>query len=510
MKSKRAGKSGDRCRRETASLRRRIAGFEKAKISRRKAEEELQKSEHEKELILSAISELVNYQDKKHRIIWANKAAADSAGATAGQLGGRHCYEIWQQREVPCPECPVAATIKSGEPRQGELESPDGRVWFIRSYPVRGQDGTAIGAVEVTQEVTARERAEEALRESEERYRALFDRSLLCVYVHDLSGRFLDANQAALNMLGYDKNELRSLTFASILDQSQLPKAFRILDETVRTGSQKQPEEFLLRRKDGTHVWVETEASVIMREKISLAVQGIARDITDRKKAEEELKASLQEKEALLREIHHRVKNNLQVISSLLDMRAMRTDDQKMAELCRDAQAEIQTMSLIHTHIYQSGRFSQIAMDDYLQDLVRYLSQVYFEKRDRLTPIIEQTDICLSVGQAVPLAIILNEAISNTYKHAFKEEQRGNLVISLKRTGPGMIRLSVKDDGIGLPPELDFYRADTLGLKLIRNLVKDQLKGSIRVIQDRGTELVVEFRALTEEEEDNGKNIDRG
>ncbi len=338
------------------------------------------------------------------------------------------------------------------------------------------------------------EKAAEALRESQERYKALFDRSLLCIYIHDLSGRFLDANSAALNLLGFSREEMRSLTFASLLDQTQLPKAFRILDEIVKTGSQKQPAEFKLRKKDGTFVWVETEASVILREGKFLAIQGIARDITDRKKAEEELKASLQEKEALLGEIHHRVKNNLQVISSLLDMRTLRTSDPKVVDLCRDARAKIQTMALIHTHIYQSGRFSQIDMRDYLRELVSYLSQVYSEKRKHIIPVVTQADVCLSVTQAVPLAIILNEAISNAFKHAYKSREKGKVEIRLVKTDKDTVRLSVKDRGIGLPPGVDIYRAQTLGLKLIRNLVKDQLKGVLRVGQDGGTEIIVEFK----------------
>jgi PAS domain S-box-containing protein len=502
--------SKDRAPGGEAVLRRKGARSGKAEGRPRPAGRELAESEHEKDLILSAISELVTYQDENHRIIWANKAAAESVGQTAEQLAGRRCYAVFQQREAPCPDCPVAASLKSAIPRQGELRSADGRTWDIRSYPVRAAGGEVLGAVEITREITSQKRTEEALRESEERYRALFDRSLLCVYVHDLSGRFLDANEAALNMLGYARKELQSLTFASILDQLQFPRAFRLLDEIIRTGSQKEPAEFRLRRKDGAHVWVETEASLILRDGKSLAIQGIARDIGDRKKAEEELKASLHEKEALLREIHHRVKNNLQVISSLLDMKTMRASDQKMRDLCRDAQAKIQTMSLIHSHIYQSGRFSRIAMYDYLRDLLSYLSQVYSEKRQRLTPIIEQTDIHLPISQAVPLAIVLNEAISNAFKHAFKGGRKGSLVISLKRAAPAVIRLSVKDDGIGLPPELDFYRTETLGLKLIRNLVRDQLRGSIRVVRGKGTEIVAEFCPPPEEEGKNDQDTDCG
>jgi len=356
------------------------------------------------------------------------------------------------------------------------------------------------------EEISNRNKAVAALRESQERYQALFDRSLLCVFVNDSRGKFIDANQAALDLLGYTKEEISGLTFSSLLDQSQLPKAFRIFDEIIKTGSQKRPAEYKLRRKDGNSVWVETEASLIFPEGEAPAIQGIARDITDRKRAEEDLKASLKEKEALLREIHHRVKNNLQVISSLLDMRAMRTADKKIVDLCKDARAKIQTMALIHTHIYQSDTFTQIAMKDYVRDLVNFLTQVYSEKRRHVAIIVEEADVYLSVTQAMPFAIILNEAISNAFKHAFKKGQKGTIRISLKETGENTVSLKIKDDGVGFPEGIDIHNAQTLGLKLMRNLVRDQLKGQIKVEKNRGTEVIVEFKPLNEEGKDE-KNI---
>jgi PAS domain S-box-containing protein len=455
-------------------------------------------------VILSSMSELVTYQDKNRRIIWANKAAADSLGLTSKELAGQRCHQAWRQSQDPCPDCPLDKAMKTGRPQEGEVVTPDGRVWFMRGYPVKNENGVILGAVEVRREISDRKRAEEALRESEERYRALFDRSLLCVYIHDFSGRFLDANQAALRLLGYTRNEITSLNFASLLDPPQLPLAFRMLDEIIKTGSQKHPAEFRLKRKDGSSVWVETEASVILREGQFLAIQGIARDISDRKMAENELKASLQEKEALLREVHHRVKNNLQVISSLLDLRSMNAANRKITDLCRDARAKIQTISLIHTHIYQTGKFSQIDMRAYLQDLVNYLSQIYSEKSKSVTPIIEKADIHLSVSQAIPLAIILNETISNAFKHAFRRHRRGTISISLQESAGDGAELRIRDDGIGLPAEFDARKVDSLGLKLVRNLVHDQLKGGIRVESNGGTEIVIEFKIMKQEEARDG------
>jgi len=340
-----------------------------------------------------------------------------------------------------------------------------------------------------------------ALRECRERYLALFDRSLYCVYVHDFRGRFLDANQAALDLLGYSREELSRVTFSSIMEPDQLPKAFRLLDEIRRTGFQKKPVEFRLRRKDGSPVWVETEASVVSGDQDSLVIQGIARDISDHKRAEEKLRTSLEEKEVLLREIHHRVKNNLQVISSLLDLRASRSHDNKVIDLFQDARTKIHTMALIHSHIYQSQTFTQIAMNAYIRDLVSYLSQVYSDKRSYVRPVVEESDVRLSVTQAIPLAIVLNEAITNAFKHAFKKGQRGRIRISLKKQDQEQVDLTIQDNGVGFPAELDLDRSETLGLKLMRNLVKDQLQGSIHLKRNRGTTLAIKFKILKE-----GKN----
>jgi PAS domain S-box-containing protein len=343
-------------------------------------------------------------------------------------------------------------------------------------------------------------------QEFRDRYKALFDRSLYCVYIHDFRGRFLDANQAALDLLGYTREDVPTLTFSSLMGPDQLPRAFRLLDEIRRSGSQRKPAEFKLRRKDGTTVWVETEASVVSSDADSLVIQGIARDITEHKRTEESLRASVAEKEVLLREIHHRVKNNLQVISSLLDMKAMRTNDKRMIELCRDARAKIHTMALIHTHIYESKRLTRIAMREYIRDLVNYLSQVYSDRSQHVLPVVERADVHLSITQAIPFAIVVNEAISNAFKHAFKAGERGTIRIALRKTPDNTVRLRIRDNGVGFPRGLDIRHTETLGLKLIRNLVQDQLKGSVQLEQNQGTSLTIEFKAIEEEQESDAQD----
>jgi len=342
--------------------------------------------------------------------------------------------------------------------------------------------------------------AEERLEEIEDRYKALFDRSVYCVYLHDFEGRFLDANKAALDLLGYTHEEITSLHWSSILDEKELPKAIKSLEEIKRTGFEEKPNEFKLRKKDGSPVWVQTEASLIFRKGMPYAIQGIAIDITLRKRTEEALRGLLEEKEILLKEVHHRVKNNLQVISSLLDLKSIETGNRQIMNLCLDARAKVHTIALIHTHLYQSHSLTQIDMAKYIKDLVEYLSQVYSEKRKFVTPILRCSKVYLSVTQAMPCAIVLNEAISNAFKHAFKKGQKGAIEISVEQAAGDMLFIRIRDNGVGFGKDINLNEIDTLGLKLMRNIVYDQLKGMLRIEHNKGTGIFVEFKILKEEE----------
>ena len=173
----------------------------------------------------------------------------------------------------------------------------------VKEQPIEEIKRLRQEVAKLRQEKTERKQAEEALRESDARYHALFDRTLYCVYVHDFEGRFLDANDAALKLLGYTREELPSLNISSLLGEDQLPTAFKTLKEIQQTGRQKRITEYKLRTKDGDYVWVETEACLVYREGVPYAIQGIARDITKHKKAEEKLRASEEKYRSILENI---------------------------------------------------------------------------------------------------------------------------------------------------------------------------------------------------------------
>lgn len=217
------------------------------------------------------------------------------------------------------------------------------------------------------------------------------------------------------------------------------------------------------------------------------------------KRTEDKLKTSLREKEMLLREIHHRVKNNLQIISSLLDMSSMRTHSKAAISFSRDARAKIQTMALIHSQLYRSDRFDEVDIGIHVKDLFEYLSQVYGERKKSIANVIKCSDVYLSLAKAIPCALVLNEVISNAFEHAFKEKQQGKIEIFIKKSAHGTIFIRVKDDGIGIPDEIDIYTIDSLGLKLVRNIVQEQLKGKMQIKRINGTEIIIEFKILEEE-----------
>jgi PAS domain S-box-containing protein len=220
------------------------------------------------------------------------------------------------------------------------------------------------------------------------------------------------------------------------------------------------------------------------------------RDITDRKHAEEKLVTSLQEKEVLIREIHHRVKNNLQLITGLLDMTRMRSRDEAVQSILTDVMLKIQTMAQIHTRLFENKQFGNIDLIAQIRDQVTGLSGIYSNKGYEITCHINSGEVFLPVDKAIPCALVVNEILSNAYKHAFKGRTEGTIEIFSAQEND-QIMIIIRDDGIGIPDNFDILHANSLGLKLIRTLVMQQLRGSILINGKNGTEIIVEFPIIT-------------
>jgi two-component sensor histidine kinase len=215
-------------------------------------------------------------------------------------------------------------------------------------------------------------------------------------------------------------------------------------------------------------------------------------DITQRKRAEEQIKASLKEKDLLLKEVHHRVKNNLQVISSMLNLQSRKITDQQNLEPFRESQNRIRSMAFIHERLYQSEDLSKVNFKRYLETLATYLLQSYEVNQDSIRLYSEVENVQLDISRSIACGLLINELVSNSLKYAFTESQKGEIRIGLKRVGENQYKLVVSDDGIGLPEELDFRNTNSLGLQLV-NTLTNQLQGGIEVVRNNGTTFKITF-----------------
>jgi two-component sensor histidine kinase len=204
------------------------------------------------------------------------------------------------------------------------------------------------------------------------------------------------------------------------------------------------------------------------------------------------LQAALHEKEILLREIHHRVKNNLQVVSSLLTLQANRVKDPQAVTAFRESQSRIRSMALIHEKLYQSGDLAHIDFGDYVRHLAGDLLQAYNTKAAMVKVHLDVSEVLLGVDAAVPGGLILNELVSNALKHAFPGQRSGVIRLTLQRNSAQQIVLNVSDDGVGVPVGFEVSKSDTLGMTIVQALAK-QVKGKLEVMRNEGTVFSLTF-----------------
>jgi PAS domain S-box-containing protein len=298
------------------------------------------------------------------------------------------------------------------------------------------------------------------------------------------TGKLLDVNRAFIKLYGYTREELQQMKNT---DFSAEP------DKTLKATQDRQ-EYIPLRyhkKKDGTVFPVEITANMFEYQGKKVYIIAI-RDITERKNTEQQIKASLNTKEVLLSEIHHRVKNNFEIISSLLDMSCMATDNKEIQDILLSSRSRIHSMAMIHSQLYQSDRFDNIDMTKNTHELAENLRFLYGKEKD-VDLTIESSEVYLSIKYAIPCALILNELITNALKHAFPDRMRGKIQISIQKFDDTAVRLNVKDDGKGIPEKEDAKPSGALGLELVKHLVNGQLKGELQFNTDNGTDISIEF-----------------
>ena len=311
----------------------------------------------------------------------------------------------------------------------------------------------------------------------------------------DQTQRIIMFNQGAEKIFGYSADEALD-QLVDILMPGRFGEAHRqyVPDfgkSPIAARRMGEREGIVGRRKDGTEFPAEASISKVDIEGIRIYTV-ILRDMTQHREAEERIKASLREKEVLLKEIHHRVKNNLQVVSSLLNLQSRGIHDERTRQKFKESQNRVQSMALIHEQLYQTSKLSLIDYPEYIRQLAAHLFRSYHVSSTRIDLTTRIDDVRLSVDVAVPCGLILNELVSNSLKYAFPDGREGEIRIELHNSGDHEVTLTVADDGVGLPEEVGFWDTKTLGLRLVGTLVR-QLNGNVEVDRSGGTAIRISF-----------------
>ncbi len=325
--------------------------------------------------------------------------------------------------------------------------------------------------INLRDEIAERNRVMEALRISEEKYRSLVEQSNDLVFHINEQGILTYISPNILSILGLKAEEIIGNSPTRFMPEPSQGGFYRLHERNISLRTPVTGIELAFYDKERKlHVFEINGTPHFSHDETFVGFSGIARDITDRKALQDQISTSLKEKEILLKEIHHRVKKNMQVISSLLSLQAKMIKDDKSREAIKESQNRVMSIALVHEKLYQSESLAKIDYSEYLRKMVKNLLDSYSVQPGKIDLVIEAGDIVLPINKAIPVSLIINELLSNSLKYAFPKGEAGVVGISFKREGEQYF-LNVWDTGVGLPAGFTWDKSDTLGLQLVSSLV---------------------------------------
>ena len=460
-------------------------------LTQQKRNEEFIASERLARSIIEQAGEVILVCDQEGRII------------RASELAQQFCHEnplLNRFDEVLALRILETSTLFSvASPLQGErsqnvevvFKRSDDQLSFLllNATPLTNDRHHIIGCIVSLIDITARKQAKEALRRAKEEWERTFDSVPDLIAILNNEHKILRVNKAMARRLGLTPEECIGLLCYEAVHGTVCPLEICPHSKTIKDGCD-HIEEVHEGRLGGD--FIVTTTPLLDEKGEYIGSVHVAHDITERKRAEELIKASLAEKEVLLKEIHHRVKNNMQVVSSLVDLQADAVQDSFMRAIFKDVNYRVRTMAMVHEKLYQSADLAHVDFADYTQSLLGYLWRAQGSAATGIQLKLALKPVFLSVTAAVPCGLILNELFTNALKHGFQGRDGGKVMVSLFEDERQKVSLSVRDDGIGLPPDLDWEHSPSLGLRIIRTLAR-QLHGVIEVTRNEGTQFTILF-----------------
>ena len=396
-------------------------------------------------------------------------------------FSGTRALEVLQERGLDVPFIIISGTI--GEEAAVEAMRRGAADYLLKDRLAR-LGSAVIQAMDQRRLRKEGIQAQEAIRQSEHKYRNLFESLSEAAFLIECSSRrIVEVNLCAEELLGRPRAEMLGMEESNLFPSSEAADCFRTLSSAVAKTWRGQSEEAAVVTKEGSRVPV--RISVAPMELGGRAfVLVLMNDITERLQAEEAIRASLHEKEVLLKEVHHRVKNNLQIVTSLLNLQASQVNHPEALEALSESRNRIRTMALVHARLYQAETIGLLDLADYTRVLANELFSLYTGNAGAVALDFALAPMQIGIETAIPCALIINELLSNTFKHAFPGGRKGVTRLELAREGE-IIRFSVKDNGIGFPTGYTVAESTSLGLQLVSDLAR-QLGGSFKIDSQPG------------------------
>jgi PAS domain S-box-containing protein len=462
----------------------------------KKAKEEAMRAKEEWERTFNSITDPIMILDAEHKVIKANTTMAKIFGVTPDKAVGLICYKEVHGAGCPIEECPHQALLKDSKSHEVEIyEESMGGHFLVSVSPIFDTHGNLTGSVHIARDINERKTVEEKIKTSQQRLANAQAIARLGSWDWDIVNNALEWSDEVYRIFGLTPQDFEATYEAFINTIHPDDREFVALsvDEAL---SDKKPYSIDHRiiLPDGTERVVHEQAEVTFDENGNpVSMSGTVQDITERKIAEQQTQKSLYEKEALLAEIHHRVKNNMAVISSLLSLQSTKVFANEDKEMFMDSISRIRSMALVHEKLYRATDFTDIDFSGYLDSLINEIMNTCKVSKSKVSVSVKiDKGLILPIDISIPLGLLINELLVNTIKHAFPADTEGKINVSLQHVDDNTARLVVKDNGVGIPGWIDIKAPDSLGLRLVNSLVA-QLDGEISLECHKGTEFCIVF-----------------